>query len=90
MIIPVVFSLSPTYNNLMYTWVFYKGIDLSKQHGWPVFAQRQYFEETKKQHEMGLLSDAVAKANDYEPYCQEDAERYIQVVFPEEEIHRYI
>jgi len=90
MIIPVIFSLSPTFDNLMYSWVFYKGISLAKNYGWPVFAQRQYFEAKERQKQLGFLTEAFAKGNDYDLYSPADESCYIRVEFPEERIQRYI
>lgn len=84
MIIPVVFTLLPLYENLAYTWVFYKGIDIAKRHGWPVFAQEQYFTQREKQKRMGYASPAIAASNDFEPICAEDFDRMIGVQFPQE------
>lgn len=90
MIIPVIFSLAPVANELLYSWVFYKGIDMVKHYGWPLFAQHQYFEEKEKQRERGFYSETVAKHNDIEPYSPADDTKYIQVVFPETLIQEYI
>ena len=60
MIIPVVFTLLPLYDNLIYTWIFYKGVDLAKHYGWPVFAQQQYFTQTDKQRKYGWLTPEMA------------------------------
>lgn len=90
MIIPVVFSLAPVCEELIYSWSFYKGIDIVKHYGWPLFAQRQYFEEKETQREKGFYSEAVAKHNDMEYYSPADEAKYIQVMFPEELIQQYI
>lgn len=90
MIIPVIFSLAPVCDELLYSWSFYKGIDMVKHYGWPLFAQRQYFEEKEKQREKGFYSETVAKHNDFEPYVPADDTKYIQVAFPETLIQEYI
>lgn len=90
MIIPVVFTLLPLYDNLIYTWIFYKGVDLAKHYGWPVFAQQQYFTQTDKQRKYGWLTPEMAAGADYEPYSPADSAKYIHEVFPQELIDRYI
>lgn len=90
MIIPVIFSLSPTFDNLMYSWVFYKGISFAKNYGWPVFSQKQYFEQKDRQRQLGYLSEAYARANDYDMYSPADENRYLRVEFPEELIEEFI
>lgn len=50
MIIPLIFTLDPVYENLSQTWVFYKAVSFCKKYGWPVIAQEQYFTEWEKQN----------------------------------------
>lgn len=50
MIIPLIFTLDPVYENLSQTWVFYKAVSFCKKYGWPVIAQQQYFTEWEKQN----------------------------------------
>lgn len=50
MIIPLIFTLDPVYENLSQTWVFYKAVSFCKKYGWPVIAQEQYFSEWEKQN----------------------------------------
>lgn len=50
MIIPLIFTLDPVYENLSQTWVFYKAVSFCKKYGWSVIAQEQYFKEWEKQN----------------------------------------
>lgn len=90
MIIPVVFSLAPIRDNLGYTWVFHKGIDIAKRYKWPVFAQRQYFREWDKQEQLGDMNPILPEWFDYEPISKADYEQVIQVEFPQNCINTYV
>lgn len=90
LIIPVVFTLQPLRENLFYTWMFYKGIDIAKKHGWPVFAQQQYFVEKEKQIKMGAMTSGVAETYDFDMICPEDYDRIVGVQFPQEVVDEYV
>lgn len=90
MIIPVIFSLVQISDELRYLWTFYKGIDLVKHYGWPLFAQKQYFEEKYMHREKDFRAEASAISNDYDLYTDSDDLRYIQVEFPEDLIQEYM
>lgn len=44
MIIPFVFTLDTVCNGCQLMWVFNKSVSFSKEYGWPVIAQKQYFD----------------------------------------------
>jgi hypothetical protein len=48
MFIPIVFSLTPSHHDLIYTWVFFKSLDFAKRYHWPLIAQSRYFNEWEK------------------------------------------
>lgn len=90
MIIPIIFTLAPYCDNLFYTWIFYKGIDIAKHDGWPVFAQRQYFEQREKQRNMMMISPVTAEVNDFEMSMDSDFARILCREFPQEKIDAYL
>ncbi len=90
MIIPICFTLIPTHKDLLYTWIFHKGISFSKQYGWPVFAQMQYFHEWDAQERMGYMNPAIPKMNDYDPISKSDFERVICEEFPQDLVEAYM
>ena len=90
MIIPVIFTLLPLYENLIHTWIFYKGIDIAKRHGWPVFAQQQYFTEKEKQVKMGYMMPGIAETYDFDMIYPEDYDRIVGVQFPQELVDDYV
>lgn len=90
MLIPVIFTLLPLCDDLVYSWIFFKGVDLAKHHGWPVFAQHQYFHEREKQKAMGALSPETAALNDYEVISEADFSRIMCREFPRKLIEDYL
>ena len=90
MIIPVVFSLTPVLDNIVLGWVFYKSIDIVKSYGWPVFAQKQYYDINVEQKKQELFSESSCRCFDYEAYQPEDKQRIIPEIFPQKIIDEYI
>lgn len=90
MIIPVIFSLLPSNDGLLYTWVFYKGIEMVRGKGWPIFAQSQYFNEREKQKNIGLLTKDVSFLNDFENISDVEFSRINQETFPQNIVEDYV
>lgn len=49
MIVPIIFTLDPIYENLSQTWVFYKAVSFALKNNGAVIAQEHYFSEWEKQ-----------------------------------------
>ena len=60
MIIPFVFTLDTVADGRQLTWVFNKAVSFSKEYGWPVIAQKQYYDY--------YLEDASASGAEYFDY----------------------
>lgn len=70
MIIPIVFTLDPVYENLSQTWVFYKALTLIKKNGGAVITQEQYVSQIEKQKNIlpQFFQKDVAEMFEYETF----------------------
>ena len=79
MIIPFVFTLDTVADGRQLTWVFNKAVSFSKEYGWPVIAQKQYYDH--------YLEDASASGAEYFDYDVPQPvflKKITSVVIPEE------
>lgn len=89
MIIPIVFTLSPYYEDLTAGWMFYKAVSFSSAHGWPVFAQQIYYTDKEGLRRQGHPGEENGAVFDYQ-YTPADEARYIHEVFPQELVDAFI
>lgn len=92
MIIPVIFTLDPVYENLSQTWVFYKAVSFCKKYGWPVIAQEQYFMEWEKQRRIfpQFFQTDMCAMFEYDVPQKGDLSKIQQISIPKEIEQRFI
>lgn len=92
MIIPVIFTLDPVYENLSQTWVFYKAVSFCKRYGWPVIAQEQYFLEREKQKRIlpQFFQQEICDLFEYDVPQKSDLLQIHQIMIPKKLEDRYI
>lgn len=69
MIVPVVISLNPNYNNKKYMWNYIKAISFCKEYGYPLITQTSYC--TGVLDDKGFFSENLCEHFEYEEVTQE-------------------
>lgn len=92
MIIPVVFSLNPIFDNVWYTWCFRKAISFAKGKHGVVIAQSQYFEreDLQRKNFPQAFTNEFAENFDYEIPQPDDLDKIIQIKIPKEIEKKFI
>jgi hypothetical protein len=86
MFIPIVFSLTPSDHDLVYTWIFLKSLDFAKRYHWPVIAQARYFNEWEKMYNTypiyGTLTKEWSEIFEYDIPRKSDLRKIIPIEIP--------
>lgn len=92
MIIPIVFTLDPVYENLSQTWVFYKALTLIKKNGGAVITQEQYVSQIEKQKNIlpQFFQKDVAEMFEYETFGAYEMQKMNLICIPSQIEDRYI
>ena len=90
-IIPVVFSLAPYNDKIMYSWMFFKSIALASKYHWPVYTQSQYITDHEAMQRYGYWPSTPLLESTYDySYKPEDEKKCMLEVFPDQIIEKYI
>lgn len=92
MIVPIVFTFDPAYENLSQTWFFYKMLTICKKEHWPIVAQQQYYEQWDRQHEIfpQFFEKNTCELFDYDVPKLDDFALIDKILIPKEIENKYI
>ena len=87
MIVPVVISLNPNYNNIKYMWNYIKSISFCREYGYPLITQKSYCDGVLK--DRGFFSENLCEHFEYEEVTEEIVSRIDIYEVPQDVLQRY-